>query len=100
VSQHYHEELFLPGVAREMNYSSAYFSKLFKQCFQRNFIHYLTDIRIQAAKDLMWNTELTIREIGEKVGYKDPNYFTKVFRKIVGESPSEYRETNHMRRAL
>ena len=75
-----------------MNYSSAYFSKLFKQCFQRNFITYLTDVRIQAAGGLLQNTDLTIREIGENVGYKDPNYFPKVFRKVVGVSPSEYRE--------
>jgi len=92
VARHYHEDIFLPGIARAMNYSSAYFSKLFKQCFQRNFITYLTDVRIQAAKDMIQNTDMTIREIGEKAGYKDPNYFTKVFRKVVGTSPSEYRE--------
>jgi len=94
VAQHYREDIFLPGIAREMNYSSAYFSKLFKQCFQRNFITYLTDVRIQTAKDLIQNTDMTIREIGEKVGYKDPNYFTKVFRKVVGTSPSEYQANN------
>ncbi|WRS28511.1 response regulator [Oscillospiraceae bacterium MB08-C2-2] len=92
VAQHYHEDIFLPGIAWAMNYSSAYFSKLFKQCFQRNFITYLTDVRIQAAKELMQNSDITIREIGERVGYKDPNYFTKVFRRAVGICPSEYRE--------
>lgn len=91
VAMHYSEDLFLPGIAREINYSSAYFSRLFKQCFQCNFITYLTDVRIRAAKDLMQNTDKTIREIGEKVGYKDSNYFTKVFRKVEGVSPSEYR---------
>lgn len=91
VAQHFHEDIFLPGIARSMNYSVAYFSKLFKQCFQRNFITYLTDVRIEAAKELMRRSNLTIREIGEQVGYKDPNYFTKVFRKTVGTSPSEYR---------
>lgn len=94
VSLHYSEDIFMSSVAREMNYSSAYFSKLFKQCFQRNFITYLTDVRINAAKKLMRNTDMTIREIGEKVGYKDPNYFTKVFRKVVDVSPSEYRSAN------
>lgn len=94
VSRHYHEDIFLPGIARAMNYSTAYFSKLFKQCFQRNFITYLTDMRIDAAKELIGNTDMTIREIGEKVGYKDPNYFTKVFRKATGINPSEYRQSS------
>lgn len=92
VAQHYQEDLFIPGIARAMNYSGAYFSKLFKQCFQQNFISYLTDVRIDAAKSLMEDANLTIREIGERVGYKDPNYFTKVFRKAAGVSPTEYRE--------
>ena len=91
VGAHYHEDILLPVVAREMHYSSAHFSKLFKQCFQRNFIMYLTEARIAAAKDLMRGTDLTIREIGERVGYKDPNYFTKVFRKMTGKSPSAYK---------
>lgn len=73
-----------------MNYSDAYFSKLFKQCFNKNFVTYLTEARIDAAKDLLKNPTVNIKEIGAQVGYKDSNYFTKVFRRATGKSPSEY----------
>jgi len=92
IAVHYHEPLFLPNMAREMRYSSAYFSRLFRQCFQQNFILYLTEVRIEAAKDLLCTTNLNIKEIGERVGYSDSNYFTKVFRKATGKCPSEYKE--------
>jgi YesN/AraC family two-component response regulator len=93
VSEHYHEDMFLPEMAKTMNYSIAHFSRLFKQLFQRNFIVYLTDVRISAAREFLRETDMTIREISERVGYSEPNYFTKVFRKAVGQSPTEYRET-------
>lgn len=94
VNEHYYEDIFLPEMARAMNYSIAHFSRLFKQIFQRNFIVYLTEVRIRAAKEFLRGGDMTIREIGERVGYKEPNYFTKVFRKAVGQSPSEYRENS------
>ncbi|MGI5965503.1 MULTISPECIES: response regulator transcription factor [Anaerotruncus] len=89
--KNYRRDIFLQQVAREMNYSDAYFSKLFKQCFNKNFVTYLTEARIEAAKDLLKNPTVNIKEIGAQVGYKDSNYFTKVFRRATGKSPSEYR---------
>ncbi len=91
ISKNYHRDIFLQQVAREMNYSDAYFSKLFKQCFQKNFITYLTEARVEAAKELLRNPTVNIKEIGAQVGYQDSNYFTKVFRRSTGKSPSEYR---------
>lgn len=87
----YHRDIFLQDVAREMNYSEAYFSKLFKQCFNQNFINYLTETRIEAAKALLSSPTANIKEVGIQVGYKDSNYFAKVFRRATGKSPSEYR---------
>lgn len=91
IGRNYQRDIFLQQVAREMNYSDAYFSKLFKQCFHKNFITYLTETRVEAAKALLRNPTVNIKEIGAQVGYQDSNYFTKVFRRATGKNPSEYR---------
>ncbi|MEG0501781.1 MAG: helix-turn-helix transcriptional regulator, partial [Cellulosilyticaceae bacterium] len=57
----------------------------------KNFREYIIDIRLEKAKEMIRNTELTIKEIGINIGYEDPNYFTKIFRKKIGITPSEYR---------
>ena len=74
-----------------MNYSEAYFCKLFKQCFSCNFTAYLAEYRIGEAKKLLAVPTVNIKDIGKAVGYGDSNYFTKVFRRYTGVSPSEYR---------
>ena len=65
---------------------------LFKQYFGHSFVTYLTDLRMKKAEDLMRTSSLSIKKIGRIVGYPDPNYFTKVFRRVRGVSPSEFRE--------
>ena len=84
-------DIFMQQVAYEMNYSIAHFCRLFKSCFNKNFVTYLTEMRIKAAKDLLMNPTVSIKSIGEKVGYKDSSHFTKAFKRILGVSPSEYR---------
>mgnify|MGYP001766298743 CR=1 FL=1 len=84
-------DIFMQQVASEMNYSTAHFSRLFKNCFKKNFVTYLTEMRVNAAKDLLSRPVVSIKTIGEEVGYKDSSHFTKVFRRIEGVSPSEYR---------
>ena len=68
-----------------------YFSKIFKQLFDDTFINYLTNVRIEKAKVLLKDVSFNIKEVGASVGYTDSNYFTKVFKRAVGMSPSEYR---------
>lgn len=92
IAQNYHRDIFLQQVAEEMHYSKAYFSKLFKQCFHKNFVTYLTEVRVEAAKGLLLDPTVNIKEVGLRVGYQDPNYFTKVFRRALGITPTEYRE--------
>lgn len=91
IEEHYKEELSMKNVARAMNYSDAYFCKLFKQCFQTNFSSFLNEYRVDRAKDMLASTRLTIKEIGDSCGYSDPNYFSRVFKRITGQSPTEYR---------
>lgn len=81
----------MQDVARVMNYSEAYFCKLFKQCFSCNFTAYLTQIRMDAAKKLLAQPTVNVKDIGEAVGYSDSNYFAKVFKRYTGFTPTEYR---------
>lgn len=88
---HYAQDLSIRQVAKAMHYSEPYFSKLFSRCFHRNFVNYLTDIRMQAAREMLGGSMVNIREVSAAVGFADANYFAKVFRKAFGISPTEYR---------
>lgn len=92
INQNFHKEVSLEDVSREVNINPYYFSKRFKEETGVNFIDYLTDIRIKKAKDLLENPQLSIKEICIQVGYTDPNYFSRIFKKIENITPSEYRE--------
>ena len=89
--EHYTEELSMQDVARAMNYSDAYFCKLFKQCFKVNFSAWLNEFRVEKAKELLSATWLSVREVSLACGYADANYFARVFKRITGMTPSEYR---------
>lgn len=91
IQKNYMYDISMQDVARHMNYSEAYFCKLFKQCFNRNFTSYLTEYRMEEAKRMLKESTVNVKEIGKAVGYPDSNYFTKVFRRITGKSPTEYR---------
>ncbi|MCD8122969.1 MAG: response regulator [Clostridiales bacterium] len=92
LSENYMREISLQEVAKDMNYSEAYFSRLFKQCFNQNFITYLTAWRVDEARKLLSDPRANVGEVGRAVGYSDPNYFAKVFKRVTGQSPSEYRQ--------
>lgn len=92
VENNYIYDITMQEAAEEMGYSDAYFSKLFKQYFNQNFTAYLTEYRIKKAKELLGNTNNSIKDISRMVGYTDSNYFAKIFKRIVGEIPSKYRE--------
>lgn len=91
IQENYMYDLSMQDVARTMNYSEAYFCKLFKQCFNRNFTSYLTEYRVEEAKKMLAEPTVNVKEIGKAVGYADSNYFAKVFKRITGQSPTEYR---------
>ena len=91
IEENYMYDISMQELARRMNYSEPYFCKLFKQCFNQNFTAYLTEYRIAEAKKLLEQPTVNIKDVGKAVGYIDSNYFTKVFRRITGQSPTEYR---------
>ncbi|GBF10361.1 response regulator [Tepidibacillus sp. HK-1] len=92
IHHHYENNITLDDVAKEINMSYHYFSKFFKESTGKNFVDYLTDLRIEKSKELLKTTSISIKEIGYKVGYSDPNYFSKIFKKSTGLTPTEYRE--------
>lgn len=92
LENNYIYDISMQEAAEEMGYSDAYFSKLFKQYFNQNFTAYLTEYRIKKAKELLSNTNHSIKDISRMVGYTDSNYFAKIFKRLVGEIPSKYRE--------
>lgn len=94
IRREYRNELTVSGIADELGYSEAYFCKLFKQYFGQSFVSYLTDYRIREARRLLAETNLSVKEAGQAVGYADANYFAKVFKRVTGQSPTEYRVDN------
>ncbi|WMC91326.1 response regulator transcription factor [Kineothrix sp. MB12-C1] len=92
ISSRYNKDMSLDDVSREVNISPYYFSKIFKEETGTNFIEYLTNVRIEKAKELLKDTEYTMKEICSMVGYQDPNYFSRSFKKNVGVTPTEYKE--------
>ncbi|MBM7563431.1 response regulator [Paenibacillus sacheonensis] len=92
IREHARENLSLERVAAEIDRNPFYVSKLFKSHFGMNYIDYLTECRMETAKQLMQDAEKSLKEITYEIGYHDPNYFSRVFKKIVGYSPTEYRK--------
>ncbi|MBS4196404.1 response regulator [Lederbergia citri] len=93
IVEHSHKEISLDGIAQIFELSPIYISKLFKEQLGVNYIAFLTECRLEKARKLMLNPEKSLKEITFEVGYQDPNYFSKVFRKMYGASPTEYRKS-------
>jgi two-component system response regulator YesN len=90
LEKNYAQEISLEDVAASINISSFYLSKLFKKELGENFIDYLTGVRIHKAKEMLTNPLHTVKDVCYLVGYRDPNYFARVFKKISGMTPTEY----------
>ena len=91
IRTHYMYEISMHDAAKAVNYSDPYFCKMFKQQFGQNFTSYLAEYRINEAKKLLCQPNVNVKDVGIRVGYPDNNYFTKVFRRLAGMNPSDYR---------
>ena len=93
IDSHYmDEEISLNTVANVANVSSNHFSALFSQNMGQTFIEYLTSLRMNKAKELLRCTGMRSSEIAGEIGYKDAHYFSYLFKKIQGMTPSDYRK--------
>ncbi|MCG1023323.1 response regulator [Sutcliffiella horikoshii] len=93
IMDHSHQDISLDTLARKVGLSPIYISKMFKEKQGINYIDFLTECRMEKAKRLMSDLDKSIKEITFEVGYHDPNYFSKVFKKMTNVSPKEYRKT-------
>ena len=84
------EKLSLTGLSQKFNLNSYYISKLFKEYTNQTFVEYLTWVRVTKAVQLIAEKRYSFKEIANMVGYNDPSYFSKVFKKITGKNPREY----------
>lgn len=92
IEEHYKEsDLLADSLCRCLNVSAAYFSTIFKREVGMSFVAYLTKIRLEHALELLRTTEDKTYIIASRVGYMEPNYFSYVFKKQYGISPSKYR---------
>lgn len=89
---HYAGNIGLPDLAAELGLSVNYFCSLFKKEAGSNFVDYLTQYRLRIAKELLAGTTAPVTEIAERVGYSDFRYFLRVFKKLEGVTPSEFRQ--------
>jgi len=91
IEAHYSQQITLEEVASVVNLSPTYFSIVFKKFTDKNFSEYIIDRRIKEAKRLLRETTCNINEIAGMVGYRDSKYFSKLFAKVTGLKPNEFR---------
>lgn len=84
-------DISLDSVSEILNINPSYFSVLFKRAFGVNFVDYLTELRMSAAKELLMDPLRSTAEVASMVGYESANYFTRAFKKKTGMTPTEYR---------
>ena len=96
VHSHLSSNLTLAALSDVVNYNSAYVSRVFKQTSGINLSSYITTCRVNAAKELLQTTQDSISIIAEKVGFDTSQYFSMVFQKQVGLSPSKFREVSNL----
>ena len=91
IQEHQADDLSLGQVAKAVNTSTFYFCKIFKKTTGLNFTDYVSRVRIEKARNLLLNPNLRVSEIAYEVGFQSLTHFNRVFKKITGQSPTEYR---------
>jgi AraC-like DNA-binding protein/ligand-binding sensor protein len=91
IREHQGEKVSLGNVAKAVNMSAFYFCKMFKKAAGINFTDYLSRVRIERAQNLLLNPNLRVSEIAFEVGFQSLTHFNRVFKKITGQSPTDFR---------
>ncbi|KRF18443.1 response regulator transcription factor [Paenibacillus sp. Soil787] len=92
IHEHYHEEISIEGVTFAIGISPSYLHQLFKKELDRTFLDYVTEYRIQQAKRILRQEDAKISEVAARIGYRSPQHFTQVFKRVTGILPHQYRE--------
>ena len=85
------ENVSLNTVSASVGMSPSYFSSIFSKEVGQTFVEYLTEVRMEKAKQLLMCSSLKTSEIGYEIGYKDPHYFSYIFKKTQNCTPKDYR---------
>lgn len=93
IETHYTEKITLDELAKKSHLSKRHFTRVFQECIGRSPIDHLIHVRCQKAAELLKGTDRTITDIAFDCGFADSNYFTRCFRKTIGQTPRQYRET-------
>ncbi len=93
LTENYNTDISYVNLAQICNISPHYFCKQFKRLTGKSVISYINELRISQSKFLMRNTKYSITEIAFTVGYNDANYYSRIFKKVTGISPTQFRET-------
>ena len=92
LQSNYMYDVSLDSLGDILRISPSYLSSTFKKCFGVGFLDYLTELRVQAAKDLLADPLRSTAEVASLVGYESASYFTRAFKKKTGQTPTEYRQ--------
>ncbi|MBB6637730.1 response regulator [Cohnella thailandensis] len=93
IEQNYDQDITLKSLSRYVMMGENYVSALFKKKTGETLIHYLHRVRVEKAIEQLKNTELPVNRIGQSVGFMNDNYFIKIFKRMTGTTPSQYRLT-------
>jgi len=92
IEQHYDQDITLKFLARYVMMGENYVSALFKKKTGETLIHYLHRTRINKAIEYLTDTDWPVNQIGHQVGFMNDNYFIKIFKRMTGTTPSQYRQ--------
>jgi len=92
LDQHYTEAISLDLLAKQFYINKFYLTRIFKEQFGTSINHYLMEVRITHAKQLLRFTDMTVEAVGAECGMRDANYFSRLFKKLEGISPGEFRK--------
>ena len=93
IRENYNKKITLKEIARHSFYNATYFSTIFKECFGKTPLEYISEIRIEKAVELIKKSDMTIEEICHHVGYINKKHFYKVFKNYTGMTPNDFRKS-------
>lgn len=91
ISENYASGITLEKISERLRISPYYLCRMFKSVRGVNMLDYITNVRLEKAKEYMKDANVSVKEISVNLGFSDPNYFCKVFKRVTGMTPSEYR---------
>lgn len=92
VADHYRQKISVQDVADRLHLNPSYFSHLYVKETGQHFSDYLMEYRIEKSKELLMSTNMSVGEVAETVGYDDQRYFSRIFRRMTGMNPTEFRK--------